>query len=545
MSGSRARIFGLLGVLIGFLADYWLTGALAESVPSIVPLVFEWLGRSPVDAATAAEAFFEAYGAHVARGVGLLGTLTGGAVAGLIAPRNRIEFAFGEGIVAAAAGLPDLVLMLQTTGPSWYVVAAVWELALFVLVAALGGGVAVLLVRVVSRWRGAEAAPEGAAEASGPGPERGGAARRAEAGLAPAGADGGREPLEATAAAPAAPVATGTFRAGFHGDGADLFRIHIVNMLLTFVTLGTYRFWARVKVRRYLYSHTEFEGDRFAFHGTGAEAFRGWLKGAAFVGLPIIAIRFVEQFVSVGSQFLLEVLVMLAVSVVVPIGICGAWRYRLSRTEWRGLRFSFRGRPGEAVRTWLASLLLTVLSLGVCFPLLQTNLHRFLARHAYYGTRRFGFDGRGGDLVRGFLLRFLLPAVPTAALTVLLARDTSGLSVLAGGLFLVRLWCGYSAYKTRYLMAHTSFEAARFRSSITGLGLFGLNLLNLCLVWGTFGLGIPWAQVRTQRYALANLVLEGPLDLAGVLQDARDASVTGEGIADVLDADAIDLGIGV
>jgi uncharacterized membrane protein YjgN (DUF898 family) len=517
MSGSRARILGLLGVLIGFLADYWLTGALAESVPSIVPLVFEWLGRSPVDAATAAEAFFEAYGAHVARGVGLLGTLTGGAVAGLIAPRNRIEFAFGEGIVAAAAGLPDLVLMLQTTGPSWYVVAAVWELALFVLVAALGGGVAVLLVRVVSR-RGA---PEAAVHA--PPPE----------GLATAGPPA------------AAPVATGTFRAGFHGDGADLFRIHIVNMLLTFVTLGTYRFWARVKVRRYLYSHTEFEGDRFAFHGTGAEAFRGWLKGAAFVGLPIIAIRFVEQFVSVGSQFLLEVLVMLAVSVVVPIGICGAWRYRLSRTEWRGLRFSFRGRPGEAVRTWLASLLLTVLSLGVCFPLLQTNLHRFLARHAYYGTRRFGFDGRGGDLVRGFLLRFLLPAVPTAALTVLLARDTSGLSVLAGGLFLVRLWCGYSAYKTRYLMAHTSFEAARFRSSITGLGLFGLNLLNLCLVWGTFGLGIPWAQVRTQRYALANLVLEGPLDLAGVLQDARDASVTGEGIADVLDADAIDLGIGV
>ncbi len=333
--------------------------------------------------------------------------------------------------------------------------------------------------------------------------------------------------------------------AAFHGDGADLFRIHIVNMCLALVTLGTYRFWARVKVRRYLYSHTEFEGDRFAFHGTGAEAFRGWLKGTAFVGVPIIGIRFVEQFVSVGQQFLLELVVMLAVAVVIPIAICGAWRYRLSRTEWRGLRFSFRGRPGPAVRMWLASLLLTVLSLGVCFPLLQANLHRFLSEQAYYGTRRFGFDGRGGDLVRGWVLCFLLPAVPTVALGLVLLVPTFGLSFIFGWLLVMRSWYGYAAYKTRYLMAHTRFDAARFRSTVTGLGLFGLNLLNFFLIAATFGLGIPWAQVRSQKYALANLTLEGPLDLAGVLQDARQASVTGEGIVEVLDADAIDLGVGV
>ena len=55
----------------------------------------------------------------------------------------------------------------------------------------------------------------------------------------------------------------------FHGTGGTLFGIHVVNTLLTLVTLGFYYFWAKTRLRRYLFSHTEIEGDRFAYHGTG------------------------------------------------------------------------------------------------------------------------------------------------------------------------------------------------------------------------------------------------------------------------------------
>ena len=57
----------------------------------------------------------------------------------------------------------------------------------------------------------------------------------------------------------------------FHGTGGSLFGIHIVNMLLTGLTLGIYYFWGKVKVRNYVFSQSEFEGDRFAYHGTGKE----------------------------------------------------------------------------------------------------------------------------------------------------------------------------------------------------------------------------------------------------------------------------------
>ena len=70
----------------------------------------------------------------------------------------------------------------------------------------------------------------------------------------------------------------------FHGTGGSLFGIHIVNMLLTGLTLGIYYFWGKVKVRNYVFSQSEFEGDRFAYHGTGKELLLGWLKGMAILG---------------------------------------------------------------------------------------------------------------------------------------------------------------------------------------------------------------------------------------------------------------------
>ena len=43
----------------------------------------------------------------------------------------------------------------------------------------------------------------------------------------------------------------------FHGSGGSLFGIHVVNVLLTLVTLGVYYFWAKTRVRVYLMSQTE------------------------------------------------------------------------------------------------------------------------------------------------------------------------------------------------------------------------------------------------------------------------------------------------
>ena len=90
-------------------------------------------------------------------------------------------------------------------------------------------------------------------------------------------------------------ITSGEVRAlKFHGRGYDLFSIFIINVLLIIATLGVYYFWGKVKIKRYLYSQLEFDGDRFTFHGKGKELFIGGIIGLLLLGLTIGAQHFIE-----------------------------------------------------------------------------------------------------------------------------------------------------------------------------------------------------------------------------------------------------------
>ena len=316
-------------------------------------------------------------------------------------------------------------------------------------------------------------------------------------------APGGFDPY---AVAPARPRT----RLFFHGTGGSLFGIHIVNVLLTLVTLGVYYFWAKTRVRIYLMSQTEFEGSRFAWHGTGRELFWGFLKAFAVFGIPTVVLIAIRDLLDVPAElkYLAGILVPLVFVVVLPLAMVGARRYRLSRISWRGIRFSFRGRPGEFVRIFILGSLLSSLTFGLYYPIFDTRRHEFMTSHSWFGNRRFRFDGRGLDLFWPFLV------------AVLLALPTFGL---------ILLW--YLARKRRYFWDHTLVGEARFRSGVTGRALFGLYLVNLLLLVLSVGLAWPWVKVRSVRFALRYLSLEGPLHLDEVQQDARAGSATGEGLA--------------
>lgn len=321
--------------------------------------------------------------------------------------------------------------------------------------------------------------------------------------------------------APASPVAApaGVRKLAFHGSGGTLFGIHIVNSLRTLVTLGVYRFWGKVRVRRYMLSQTAFEGDRLAYHGTGKELLLGFLKAILVFGLPVMALNLAGQ---LSGDVLLanaaQVLTWAAVMVFIPVAMVGARRYRLSRTSWRGIRFSFHGRMWDFINLFVGGSLLTSLTLGLYYPFFNTKQQAFMVSRSYFGQRPFRFDGRGRDLFRPYLLAVLL-TLPTLGLC----------------------WFWYQARKIRYFWEHTFFEAARFRATVTGRSLLNLTIGNLALLLVTLGFAWPWVLVRNARFAFAYLTLEGVLDLAGIVQEPQPASATGDALSGFLGAD-IDLG---
>ena len=149
----------------------------------------------------------------------------------------------------------------------------------------------------------------------------------------------------------------------FHGRGGTLLGITIVNICLTLLTLGVYSFWAKVRVRTYLLSQSEVEHDRFAYHGTGRELFLGALKAGLVFGVPIALLQAAANLtrdpVAVAVASLVTPVVVL---VFVPIAMVGARRYRLSRTSWRAIRFSFDGTVKEYLKIFVTGSLLTPLT---------------------------------------------------------------------------------------------------------------------------------------------------------------------------------------
>ncbi len=327
-----------------------------------------------------------------------------------------------------------------------------------------------------------------------------------------------RQPADAQPSMAAPSDGNAVHRLRFHGAGGELFGIFVVNVLLTLLTLGVYSFWAKVKTRQYLWGQTEFAGDRFNFHGTGRELLIGWLKAMVLFGGLVVVTRMLLPTLWDAPQAdaIGQLLLAAGFIVLIPLAIIGSMRYRLGRTSWRGVRFSFHGGYRELLGIMLRSFVLTGLTLGLYLPFYQTNLRRFLADCSRFGSTSFTFDGEAGALLGRYVL------------TLLLTLPTLGL-----------VWLWYLAFQRRYYWNHTSVTGARFHCTVTGGGLLGLYAVNLALIVLSLGLALPWATVRTRRYDMEHLVLQGPVDIENITQQAQTATPTGEELSGFLDVDAL------
>ncbi len=330
----------------------------------------------------------------------------------------------------------------------------------------------------------------------------------------------------------------------FHGNGKTLCGIHFVNMFFTLATMGLYHFWAKVKMRRYLFSQTSCAGDRFSYHGNGKELFVGFLRALVLFGIPYGLLTVVPEFspVSPWVKVVTGWLGALLAMIYIPVAVVGARRYRMNRTTWRGIQFSFRGRAWSLIVLSFKGYLLTVLSLGAYFPHYQAQKYAFLVSNTFWGNTRFKFDGNGWGLTPVWVLSWVY-AIPILALLVVTigAGGVRSRWVLVSLWFVLlaglgQLWINYQAKKQQFYWNHTIFAGARFRSTVEYAGLRNLYMVNAVLLIVSLGMAWPWVMARTTSYYLANLALQESPNLSDIQQDPRGTSTTGEGLANFLDA---------
>ena len=317
----------------------------------------------------------------------------------------------------------------------------------------------------------------------------------------------------------ARPTRAATSRLQHHGSGGELFAIFLVNLLLRIVTLNIYHFWAKTRVRRYLWSQLSFDRERFEYTGQGMELFLGFLKALGVLILIAIGIGGLATLLAMIDPSLVVVPIVIAYLgflFLVGVGIYGASRYVLSRTRWRSIRFAQAGSAYKYGALMLGYTLLTVLTLGFYMPFMRNKLHKYMLDNMYFGSEHAEYFGNGKDLFGRYVVTFLL-TIPTLGL----------------------IWFWYMAAEARYVFEHTRFQKMRFRLGVTGGALLWLVVSNLLLLAVTLGLGFPWVLLRSVRFFTNRLEVVGQIDYAAIAQSAERAPKTGEGLAEAFNLGGI------
>lgn len=346
------------------------------------------------------------------------------------------------------------------------------------------------------------------------------------------------------------PMPKKLYRLKFHGTGGDLFSIFVMNLLKTILTFGVYYFWGKVKTRQFVWGQTEFAGDRFSYHGTGMELFLGWVKAALLFGGIIVFGSLLELN---SHQFIGAILLWAGLTCLIPIAQIGALRYRLTRSSWRGVQFSFRGALTPFFLLSLKGLALSAVTLGVLYPFYECQSRAYLIGKSRFGTSALRFNGQPEVLFRIYIRHGLaaMGGIAILAATIFPLRDymdahgSSVTGIVGFGLFVpfVLLYGGIllslAVKRRQFYWNHTSFAGAQFKTTVTMSNLLSLHMNNLFLFIMSLGLAFPWITVRSRRYDCEHLTLTGALDLATIYQDAQVATAVGEELSGLLDVDAM------
>jgi uncharacterized membrane protein YjgN (DUF898 family) len=350
-----------------------------------------------------------------------------------------------------------------------------------------------------------------------------------------------REPVLGAAPAPAAPQ---PLRLRFTGSGSEYFRIWIVNLLLTIVTLGIYSAWAKCRTLQYFYRNTQLDRSSFDYHGNPIAI----LKGRAIVFAVVVLYQ-----LSVHVSLYLTFAMIAVFGLVFPWLLVRSLRFRMANSSYRGLRFAFTGGDLEAYKVFLLWPILTVLTVYRLAPFAHQRFKQYQHKNTRFGASPFGFSATAGNFYGVYLRTFGLAVLAFVVIGVLavvlgaaslLGASAAGkaamYSVIPLGIYAVLLFLGpyFMARLQNVVWTHTTLGANRFQSQVGARKLFWIFISNAFMIAITLGLFVPFARVRTARYKLESVTLlaDGSLDTF-VAGEATKISALGDAAIDWYDID--------
>lgn len=325
-----------------------------------------------------------------------------------------------------------------------------------------------------------------------------------------------------------------THRFSFSGTAEEYFRIWIVNIFLSILTLGIYYAWAKVRTRQYFYANTQLAGYNFEYLGNPLAILKGNLIVAGGFLLFYVVQNFVP-FLSVGAGALFFL--------VYPFLLYSSMRFLAANSAYRNIRFRFRGTLGQSYFNYMLLPALTPFTLGLLFPYATFRQRQYLFGNAALGKSRNRFKGESGSFYGIYLMAVGLGAVMGVVLVAVAIAIGIGAAFMGGGNrndpaallpvivpiygLLVLGWLALQQFvSTRianYCWNESKLEGdIGFISTLKVWDMIKLRITNTLAIFFSLGLLIPWAKVRYTKYVLANLALVSYGDLDHFVADKAD-----------------------
>jgi len=384
----------------------------------------------------------------------------------------------------------------------------------------------------------------------------------------------------------------------FEGSGREYFKIWIVNVLLTIVTLGFYYPWAKVRNRRYFYANSILNDRNFEYHATGKQLFIGFL-----VAMTLFIVYVVIQQVSpIGSLMLIG-----ALFIAIPWLIWRSMMFNMRMTSFSNVRFDFAGQLRDSYMNFFVYPVLlmigyVVLAIGVevLMPILGMGLTsvisfvvfltfivfavsfikkkntEYIINLSRYGQGIFQTNVKTKEFMTIMLKTVgiaILAMFATALVIGALVYATVGLETLVSlqeaandpqmmqakmaaimpiiglaylGMILASMFImAYSMTRQRtYVYENTTLDdEITFGSTLKAKQFAWVMITNFLAVIATLGLAMPWAKVRVAKVMLENtqVYTDGGFDQY-MTQKQNESSSLGEQIGDAFD---VDVGLGL
>ena len=336
-------------------------------------------------------------------------------------------------------------------------------------------------------------------------------------------------------------------RFAFRGAGAEFFRIWIVNLALTLVTLGIYSAWAKVRTRRYFYGNTFVADHSFDYHAAPLRI---------LLGRAIALALFAGYNISGRISPLLTIPWILFFAVAIPWLIVSSQRFNARNTSYRNVRFNFGGDYWGAFKAFILWPLAGMATLGGLMPLAHRARDYYLVNHRSYGGKPFNTSFAGKSIYKIYLLALLTLILATfviAASWVILSLifgHTGGsprgqlaattiivIPIFAIAWVAILTYIGAAALKLT--LEKTSLDGRhKLSTDLRPSAMVWIAVSNLVLVLITIGIFYPWARVRYSRYLADHMALLAATDLDGFTSQVfATQSAVGEEIAGFFDFD--------